>query len=204
MSHRRFGSVRMGQATPRANVPTLPMDEFRRAIMSGVARGLRVSAFFGDTSSAETVDLYAVLADGARSILRVGRTTLESETFPSLTPECPQVHLFEREIAEQYGIIPSDHPWLKPVRFHPSYRSGHEARPRSVIGVTDFYRRGTSAFNVTANRSFTWKSRWVTSIAGPSVRSSAGRTNAPYTLSKRWLAIRRLATSPPIATQWRH
>ena len=65
--------------------------------------------------------------------------------FPSLTPDCPQVHLFEREIAEQYGVRPEGHPWLKPVRFHASYRPGHDAWGRSpgeapVIGVTDFYR----------------------------------------------------------------
>jgi Ni,Fe-hydrogenase III large subunit len=36
-----------------------------------------------------------------------------------LTPECPEVHLFEREIAEQCAVIPEGHPWLKPVRRHP-------------------------------------------------------------------------------------
>ena len=37
-----------------------------------------------------------------------------------MTPDCPQVHLFEREIAEQWGVVPEGHPWLKPVRFHRS------------------------------------------------------------------------------------
>ncbi len=54
-------------------------------------------------------------------------TTLESDRFPSMTPDCPQVHLFEREIAEQYGVRPDGHPWFKPVRFHASYRPGHDA-----------------------------------------------------------------------------
>jgi hypothetical protein len=30
--------------------------------------------------------------------------------------------MFEREIAEQYGIRPEGHPWLKMVRYHPNYR----------------------------------------------------------------------------------
>ena len=94
---------------------------------------------------AATVDLYAVLADSARGLLRVGKTTLDADRFPSLTPDCPQVHLFEREIAEQYGVRPEGHPWFKPVRFHASYRPGHDAWGRKpgeapVIGVTDFYR----------------------------------------------------------------
>jgi Ni,Fe-hydrogenase III large subunit len=71
--------------------------------------------------------------------------TLDSDRFPSLTPNCPQAHLFERELAEQYGVRPEGHPWFKPVRFHGSYRPGHDAWGRGpdeppVIGVTDFFR----------------------------------------------------------------
>ncbi len=31
--------------------------------------------------------------------------------------------MFEREIAEQYGITPLNHPWLKMVRYHGNYRN---------------------------------------------------------------------------------
>jgi Ni,Fe-hydrogenase III large subunit len=34
-----------------------------------------------------------------------------------LTPVCPQLHIFEREIHEQYGIDFEGHPWMKPVRY---------------------------------------------------------------------------------------
>ena len=68
-----------------------------------------------------------------------------ADSYPSLTPECPQAHWFEREIAEQWGVVPDGHPWLKPIRFHPSYRPGHDAWSRTVgttdrTGVTDFFR----------------------------------------------------------------
>jgi Ni,Fe-hydrogenase III large subunit len=40
--------------------------------------------------------------------------------------------------------VPEGHPWLKPVRFHSSYRPGHDAWGRGsehpLVGVTDFYR----------------------------------------------------------------
>ena len=62
--------------------------------------------------------LYAVLADDAGHVLRVLRAKLDAPRYPALTPDCPQAHLFEREIAEQSGIVPEGHPWLKPVRFH--------------------------------------------------------------------------------------
>jgi Ni,Fe-hydrogenase III large subunit len=53
--------------------------------------------------------------------------------------------LFEREIAEQFGLRPEGHPWLKPVRFQLSQRPGHDAwgrtpSDRPVVGVTDFFR----------------------------------------------------------------
>ncbi|HVZ15961.1 MAG TPA: NADH-quinone oxidoreductase subunit C, partial [Terriglobales bacterium] len=139
-----FTSVRAGQAIARAQVARLSLDDFRRNIVKAVNSGQRVAALFGDAASG-SVDLYVVLADSSRALLHVCKTSLESDCFPSLTPDCPQVHLFEREIAEQYGVRPEGHPWFKPVRFHSSYRAGHDAWGRKpgetpVIGVTDFYR----------------------------------------------------------------
>jgi Ni,Fe-hydrogenase III large subunit len=46
-----------------------------------------------------------------------------------MTPQCPEVHLFERELNEISGLAPVGHPWLKPVRF----AAGN-------VGLTDFYR----------------------------------------------------------------
>jgi Ni,Fe-hydrogenase III large subunit len=43
-------------------------------------------------------------------------TTEVGASYPALTPECPQAHLFEREVWEQTGVKPEGHPWLKPVR----------------------------------------------------------------------------------------
>jgi Ni,Fe-hydrogenase III large subunit len=146
MNNHGFATVHMGQAIPRGQVPHLVWSDFRSAIVEAVLGGQRVAALFGDTpASAGKVNLYAVLADTFHGLLRMGQTTLDADRFPSLTPDCAQVHLFEREIAEQYGVCPGGHPWFKPVRFHASYRPGHDAwnRPPGavpVIGVTDYYR----------------------------------------------------------------
>jgi Ni,Fe-hydrogenase III large subunit len=37
--------------------------------------------------------------------------------FHSLSRGHPALHAFERELFEQHGVKPHDHPWLKPVRF---------------------------------------------------------------------------------------
>jgi len=51
----------------------------------------------------------------------------------SIAAEVPQAQLFEREIAEQHGVVFEGHPWPKPVRFP-------AAVPGSVAGVQDFFR----------------------------------------------------------------
>lgn len=146
MTEKAFVELRSGQAIPQGQIPHQPFVNFRRAVLDAAAGGQKVAALFGDaTASAASVDLYVVLADSAKGLLRVARTTLDSDSFPSMTPECPQMHLFEREIAEQYGICFEGHPWFKPVRFHVSYRPGHDAWGRKpgetpVVGMTDFYR----------------------------------------------------------------
>lgn len=145
-----LGILRNGVAVPRKDLPLLDGPQFRAAILDGVADGARVAALFGRAPAAGgPVGLHVVLADREGAQLRAGWTRVEGGAFPSLTPECPQVHLFEREIAEQSGLRPEGHPWLKPVRFAP--RAGAvpvpepgrpEGRPHKppVVGVTDFYR----------------------------------------------------------------
>jgi Ni,Fe-hydrogenase III large subunit len=139
-------ALRNGVRCARQDIPCLEWSEFRGAILSGVAEGGRVAALFGHLPEVGgAMELYVVLADRGKGALGVAKTRVAGESFPSLTPECSQVHLFEREIAEQFGLRPEGHPWLKPVRFVTSRRPGHDAWGRTaaqppVIGVTDYYR----------------------------------------------------------------
>jgi Ni,Fe-hydrogenase III large subunit len=114
----QFMPLRAGEAIPSRRIPQLSFEQFRASILDGVSHQWKVAALFGDLPpDSEAIDLYAVLSDNTHSLLFLGKTSLDSDGFPSLTPECSQVHLFEREIAEQYGVCPVGHPWLKPVRF---------------------------------------------------------------------------------------
>lgn len=102
--------LRNAEPARLADVPQLSLDDFRDTILSSVAAEKRVISFF-----AHDAQLFVVLADDVNGRLAVACTRV-SGSFPSLTPECPQLHLFEREIREQSGIVPDGHPWLKPVR----------------------------------------------------------------------------------------
>lgn len=39
--------------------------------------------------------------------------------YPALSTDFPAFHIFERELFEEWGILPEAHPWLKPLRFPP-------------------------------------------------------------------------------------
>ena len=132
MSLRAGLAVENGEAVPVREVPELSNRDFREFVIEACRQERRVSALFADSRDGEggrdLVELYAVLAEEDTASLLLARTRIEADVFESLTPDCPQVHLFEREIAEQYGCVPQGHPWLKPVRFHAPYR-------RPVSGV---------------------------------------------------------------------
>lgn len=128
-----------GSAVPLSEVPVLPFEAFQERIVEGCGDDHRLVCL---TAGAD-LQGYAVLAGTQGPMLEVLRTTFPSETFPSITPRCPEAHLFEREIAEQRGLKPLGHPWLKPVRFHAAWGTARDAWDRKepiLPGVMDYYR----------------------------------------------------------------
>ncbi len=127
------------------DVPIVPVDTFRGAVVDSVSGGGRIISLFGcPRPSDDGVRLYAVMQSaGSAGFLALASDV--SDSYPSLTSDCVQASWFEREIAEQWGVRPLGHPWLKPLRFHHSHRPGHDAwgrGPGDAIppSVTDFYR----------------------------------------------------------------
>jgi len=110
--------LRNRRAIPFASVPRETLESFRSTVVDAVRTGWRMVAYFGLPEGHDQTRLLAVLADDARGELGA-TSTIVSESYRALTPDCPQVHYFEREIAEQCGVRPEGHPALKPVRRHP-------------------------------------------------------------------------------------
>lgn len=129
---------------PSARIPVAAIDVFRREVLDSVAEGCRIAALYGTPHGGDAVRLTAVLADDRAGELRAISAD-PGEAYPALTPECAQAGGFEREIAEQWGVVPRGHPWLKPLRFHRSYRPGRDAWGRTgeappAPSVMDFFR----------------------------------------------------------------
>jgi Ni,Fe-hydrogenase III large subunit len=115
IERRAFLPTANGTPQRLASVPRLEMVEFRRVFLKAVAEGARLSALSCQPEGKARFRLFAVLSQASTGELLV--TSAETGTrYPSLTPECPSAHLFERAIAEQHGVVPEGHPWLKPVR----------------------------------------------------------------------------------------
>jgi Ni,Fe-hydrogenase III large subunit len=103
-----------GEAVARQRIPRVDFPRFLRVLTDFVHYNGYVVQLFAYPEG-ERMRLLAVLRN---STLFVIETEVEQD-FPSLTLlGGAKFHLFEREIAEQYGLRPDGHPWLKMVRYH--------------------------------------------------------------------------------------
>ena len=127
-----------------AGIAHFGIDAFRTQLRDRLTGGNQLSALFGVPRDDGRLRLYAVLTRAATSHVSVFTTDV-GESYPAFTPDVPQAHWFEREIAEQWGVVPDGHPWLKPIRFHRSYVDGRDAWGRKdgeeiLPCVTDYFR----------------------------------------------------------------
>jgi Ni,Fe-hydrogenase III large subunit len=141
-----FLQIGNNEAVERTSIPDLTFDDFRQEAMEIVKNHGKVVHYFAYHEK-DTVKLMAVLRTdqlfALRSDLLLVAGCNAPEAYPSMTTECEPFHMFEREIAEQYGIRPQGHPWLKMVRYHPN----SQGRPdvfgndytKDIPGNYDYY-----------------------------------------------------------------
>lgn len=105
------------------DISVLSPDSMQSEILKYIAEGWRLLTLCGLPQGAihtedKGICLLCILADDQNAMFKAMRTK-PLTSYTSFTPKCPQVHLFEREIYEQYNINIQGHPWLKPVRSCP-------------------------------------------------------------------------------------
>ena len=115
-------AVHNGQAFEAGRCPLVDVERFRRTVLEQVAAGARIASLFGRPAG-DGFRMTCVLARDAGGDLALLSADVE-DSYPSLTPDCPQAHWFERELREQWGVMPAGHPWLKPIRFSPPRKVG--------------------------------------------------------------------------------
>jgi Ni,Fe-hydrogenase III large subunit len=124
-----------GAAVALSDIPTLPMETFREVCVSVLESGGRLCALtvLGSKSPGDRGrEMLALLADDTGSYLGLLRTPVpESGRYRALSADVPQAQAFEREVAEDFGLVPEEHPWLKPLRRHVDLE-----RPGAGTGVS--------------------------------------------------------------------
>ena len=133
--------IHNGVAISRADIPCLSPENFGQTLAEFVKNDGFVVHFF------------AYAEHGGHRLLAVLRNDKLYATgcevgaeFPSLTGWVSEkFHMFEREIAEQFGILPTAHPWLKMVRYHPNYAGnadvfGNDYQNEEIPGRYDCFR----------------------------------------------------------------
>ena len=135
-----------GSAIAWKSIPVLEYADFANFIDEAInERALRCMAFFAVPES-DAHRLIAILGNSADRCFEVLSMTVSGK-YSSLTPRIPALHLFEREIWEQYGIVPEGHPWLKPVRFEHTDTS---AEPPQAAGTGKFFEMAGEAVHEVA------------------------------------------------------
>jgi len=73
--------------------------------------------YFG-FAAGNDVKLICCMADDETHVIDVSSSLVgHTAVLPSFTAQHPNFEKFEREINENFGIIYTDHPWLKPMRY---------------------------------------------------------------------------------------
>lgn len=107
--------MRNAESIAIGEISLLSFDDFRESVIQATECGARISALFGQPLNERVIRLIAVLSRDTLGSLTVVSCEI-GKSYQALTPDCPQAHLFECEIAEQWAVRPEGHPWLKSVR----------------------------------------------------------------------------------------
>lgn len=132
-------AVAPGAAVLRAEIPLLEFGRFQAALLD-ITRDGYIVQYFGYEEQGELFALAVLRLDDQ---LYTGCARLP-DTFPSLTARQVKFNLFEREIAEQFGVIPEDHPWFKMVRYEQNWNDRPDAfandYSKDIPGNYPYYR----------------------------------------------------------------
>jgi Ni,Fe-hydrogenase III large subunit len=125
--HEKWLTARQGEAIPLSDIPHVDSEHFNEVVIAGRDRGGRIAQLFGRRMPDGGVTIFAFVAYDSEGTVEVcaahlkadhGLETRATLAYPSISAYWPAAQAFEREIAEQYGVHPLGHPWLKPLRHH--------------------------------------------------------------------------------------
>ncbi len=100
-------------------IPVIKYEVFYDNVIAFLKdEGKHCVGYYG-VESDSNLKLYCCIADDNKKSVALFAHELKKGqlVLKSLTPVCTQLHIFEREIHENFGVEFTGHPWLKPVRY---------------------------------------------------------------------------------------
>jgi Ni,Fe-hydrogenase III large subunit len=110
-------SIKNNQSFPVKDIPFLPPAEFHENVLEILGSGYRMTGLF-PVRKTDASKIIAVFINASESIICIAGGTFENSKpeFESFANEFPHTNYFECELSENYGYVPLNHPWLRPVR----------------------------------------------------------------------------------------
>lgn len=101
-----------------SSVPELGIEEFESESINILSSGSRMIGLFPVEKDSSSMKVLAAFANDKSSQLHLTSARFDSanRSFNSFASQFPLTNYFECELAENHGIEPKDHPWLRPVR----------------------------------------------------------------------------------------
>jgi Ni,Fe-hydrogenase III large subunit len=147
MSNSGWITFRQGVFVTESDLPRVKASDFARHVLDAREQGGRLCQLFARRLLDKSLRVYAIIAFDMQGELRACCMDLPDGAceYDSISAHWPAAQAFEREMAEQYGIIPRGHPWLKPLRYHDTDDSrpapwGRFDSSKTIPGDYPFYR----------------------------------------------------------------
>lgn len=136
--NKKYCTLQNNAAVEIKSVPVLSYVEFSSTMVELLQKNENhCVTYFGFIQNNVLKFIAAVASDLTHQIFVLSHVLIKNEKqeLKSLTPEIPALHIFEREIHENFGIDFPGHPWLKPVRF-----ANNQANKNLTINDYPFYK----------------------------------------------------------------
>ena len=115
----KFITLINNQSVPSGNIPELGYDsflDFNTELISGHPERHCIQ-YFGYLDNGKIRLVSCIADDTEHSILVSSSRIDEKSSLKSFSGRVLAFEKFEREISENFGILYTDHPWMKPVRY---------------------------------------------------------------------------------------
>ncbi|MFA6570285.1 MAG: NADH-quinone oxidoreductase subunit C, partial [Bacteroidota bacterium] len=120
MNKKEILAIKNGQSIELNKIGLYPYDEFSSYVIELLSKEENHCSAYYAIPREKDLQFIMAIADDKEHDIKILSHILKSgdkQVLESLTAKNFALHIFEREIHENYGIEFTNHPWLKPVRF---------------------------------------------------------------------------------------